>query len=79
MPRRKKVPLSEVVAELIKVSTPTLEQYSERSGIGYSTLRDWQRNPRAPRSENITRLVDAARKQRDEIDRLLKQLPLSRP
>lgn len=79
MPRRKRVPLSEVVADLIKVSTPTLEQYAEWSGIGYSTLRDWQRNPREPRSENITRLVDAARKQRDEIDRLLKQLPAPRP
>lgn len=69
--------MSEAVAEILRVSVPTLEQYSKWSGIGYSTLRDWQRNPRSPRPKNITRLAEAARRQRDEIDRALKLLESS--
>lgn len=66
--------MSDTVAELLRVSTPTLEEYAERSGIGYSTLRDWKRQPRAPRSGNIARLIQAAESQRDDLDRILREL-----
>ena len=79
MARRKEAPLSEIVQQLVKAMTPTLEDVSERSEIGYSTLRDWSRRPRRPRSESLARLEDAAVQQRDELDRLLRDLRAARP
>jgi transcriptional regulator with XRE-family HTH domain len=78
MPRRKEAPLSEVVTGLVRTLTPSLEDLAERSGIGYSTLRDWQRHPRTPRGANIERLEKAAQAQRDEIDALLRALRRAR-
>lgn len=71
---RKEVRLSDAVVELVKAATPTLEDFADESGIGYSTLRDWLRRPRAPRSANLARVVKAARQQRDELDRLIEQV-----
>ena len=74
MTRRKEASLSEVVNDLVKALTPTLEDVAERSGIGYSTLRDWKRTPRTPRPASVERLRAAAQRQRDELDRILAEL-----
>lgn len=79
MPRRQEAPLSDTVIQAVRVATPTLEQFAERSGIGYSTLRDWLRQAeageaRTPRRPTVDKLAAAIKQQRDDLDRLLRDL-----